>query len=49
VIIVLARGFEVEESPKARRKRLIQEIRTRGPIGRGLPDPVRLIREDRER
>jgi hypothetical protein len=49
VVTVLARGLDVEQSPKARRKRIIEEIRARGPMGAGLPDPVRLIREDRER
>jgi hypothetical protein len=49
VVTVLARGLEVEQSPKARRKLILDEIRARGPIGLDLPDPVRLIREDRER
>jgi hypothetical protein len=49
VVTVLARGLEVEQSPKARRKRILDEIRAQGPIGIDLPDPARLIREDRER
>jgi hypothetical protein len=49
VVTVLARGLDVEQSPKARRKRIIEEIRARGPVGTGLPSAVRLIREDRER
>jgi hypothetical protein len=49
VVTVLARGLEVEPSPKARRKKILEEIRARGPVGTGLPSAVGLIREDRER
>jgi len=50
VIAVLARGLQVEVDPKARRRALLESIRS-NPPARGLKasDPAKLIREDRRR
>jgi plasmid stability protein len=49
-IAVLAKGLDVEADPKARRRSVLEEIK-RVNLGGGkhLLDPVRLIREDRDR
>ena len=49
-IAVLAKGLEVDADPKARRKQVLAEIK-RLNLGGGkkLLDPVKLIREDRDR
>ena len=50
-VAVLAKGLNLELSPQARRKALLEAIREgieRQPLSR-LPDPAALIREDRER
>ncbi|MGO4879344.1 MAG: hypothetical protein ACLP59_00810 [Bryobacteraceae bacterium] len=49
-VAVLARGLEVEVDAKARRRALIESIRSNRPP-RSYPavDPVKLIREDRRR
>ena len=47
---VLARGLHVESDAKARRKAVLQEIRADGSLQKlKLSDPVKLIREDRQR
>lgn len=49
-VTVLARGLEVETDAKARRRAVLDEIRsTPSEHFAGLPDPVKLIREDRQR
>jgi hypothetical protein len=50
-IAVLARGLGVAMDAKERRRRLFQHMRE-NPIqwkGKNIPDPVDLIREDRDR
>ena len=48
-VVVLAKGLKMESDAKARRARLLAEIFAEGAPPAGLPDPVRLIREDRDR
>jgi hypothetical protein len=49
-IAVLAKGLQVEVDPKARRREALRKAATfNRKVGRHLPDPVRLIREDRDR
>lgn len=49
-VAVLARGLEVEVDAKARRRALIEAIRSNPTAGTGkLSDPAKLIREDRRR
>jgi len=49
-ITVLARGLQVETDAKARRRRILQEIKAKSsPQARKLSDPAKLIRADRER
>lgn len=49
-VATLAKGLEAELDPKARRKKLLQEIHTGDPAPyAGLPDPAKSIREDRTR
>jgi len=49
-IAVLAKGLEVEADPRARRRRVLDEIkRLNLSGGKRLHDPVKLIREDRNR
>jgi hypothetical protein len=50
VVAVLAKGLNVELDPKARRAQVLDAIKAgdHRPY-RGLPDPVKLIREDRQR
>jgi hypothetical protein len=50
VVAVLAKGLNVDLDPKARRRQVLDAISAsnRGPFT-GLPDPVKLIREDRNR
>ena len=50
-IVVLARGLGISQDPKERRRQLLERILTR-PVkweGRRIPNPVDLIREDRDR
>lgn len=50
-ITTLAKGLDLEINPKKRRDTLLKKI-SKEPIinyGSRLPDPVQLIREDRER
>jgi len=50
-VAVLARGLQLDLEPRSRRKAVLAAIREQGkryPVA-GLPDPVLLIREDRER
>lgn len=50
VVAVLARGLQVDVDAKARRRTLLEAIRTSSSAKpRGLTDPARLIREDRRR
>jgi hypothetical protein len=49
-VAVLARGLEVEVDAKARRRKILQMIKAAAPTQkRKLSDPVKLIRQDRER
>lgn len=48
VVAVLARGLQVDLDSKARRQKVLAEIRA-GAAPRKLSDPARLIREDRRR
>ena len=49
-VAVLARGLEVEVDAKARRRKILQMIKAASPTQkRKLSDPVKLIRQDRER
>lgn len=50
-IAVLARGLGISQDPKERRRQLMERIRTK-PVkwaGKKIPDPVDMIREDRDR
>lgn len=47
-IAVLARGLNIDVSRQRRRSAMLAELQTNG-VGKALPDPVALIREDRER
>ncbi len=50
-ITVLAKGLGVSMDPRSRRKQILEQISKNpvNPSGATLPDPVGLIREDRER
>jgi hypothetical protein len=49
-IAVLAKGLNAEADPKARRREVLAKIRQSHPgRGKSLTDPVKLIREDRQR
>ncbi len=49
-IAMLARDLDVEVAPKARRKQLLDLIRSTSLSNTNqLPDPAKLIREDRRR
>ena len=50
-IAVLSRGLRLHESPRERRMKLLREIADSPKIKNAhkLPDPVKLIREDRDR
>jgi hypothetical protein len=49
-VAVLARGLQVEVDAKARRRELLQAIQSSPPPHTAtLPNPARLIREDRRR
>jgi hypothetical protein len=50
VVVELARGLQVELDPRARRRALLESIRS-DPPARGLKpsDPAKLIRKDRRR
>ncbi len=47
-VAVLARGLRIDENQKRRRGALLAEIKANS-CSLSLPDPVALIREDRER
>jgi len=50
VVAVLARGLDVDLDAKARRRKVIQQIRAGDqPKAGKLTDPAKLIREDRRR
>jgi plasmid stability protein len=49
-IVVLSKGLEADSDPKARlRRALAQAKRLNAGRGKSLSDPVKLIREDRDR
>jgi len=48
-IVVLKEGLIQKIGNKERRKKLLEERNVLGIDGKSLPDPVLLIREDRER
>jgi plasmid stability protein len=49
-IVELSRNLQLVVDARARRKRILTEIRKSHPgLGKRLPDPVKLIREDRDR
>jgi plasmid stability protein len=50
-VAAIARGLSLDPDPKARRCALLDEIRagSGGAVPVSLPDPVDLIREDRDR
>jgi plasmid stability protein len=48
-IVILKEGITVKLSNKERRRKLLEQDRVIDIEGKDLPDPVRLIREDRER
>lgn len=50
-IVTLSRGLEVPGDNRARRRQVMARISENPvvPEGLDLPDPVRLVREDRER
>jgi hypothetical protein len=50
VVAVLARGLNLQIDPKTRRNKVLDAVQTGDHAAYGsLPDPVRLIREDRKR
>jgi hypothetical protein len=48
-VAVLAKGLQVELDAKARRRALLAGLPSIQPPGSSLADPVKLIREDRNR
>jgi len=50
-VVTLAKGLDRAEDPRDRRRRLIQSIKEHPAVAEdsNLPDPVELIREDRDR
>lgn len=49
-VAVLARGLEVELDPRGRRKQVLKRIQDGLPgVPRKLSDPVKLVRQDRQR
>jgi hypothetical protein len=49
-IAVLAKGLDAEVDPKTRRREALRKAATfNRKVGQRLSDPVRLIREDRDR
>jgi len=50
-IVVLKRGLRMEENPKERRARILDELRRAPSTSEGdrLSDPAALVRKDRER
>ena len=50
-VVTLSKGLDLTENPRDRRRRLIQSIVEHPAVedGSSLPDPVELIREDRDR
>ena len=50
-VMLLARSLNVDISPKTRRKQILNEIKAQsGELKKyNLPDPVKIIREERER
>lgn len=48
-IILIKEGIEQKIGNKERRKKVLEKIKNIGIDGSNLPDPVELIREDRDR
>jgi antitoxin FitA len=48
-IVLIKEGIEQEIGNKERRRKVLEEIKELKIDGSNLPDPVALIREDRER
>ncbi len=48
-IVILKEGIVARLGNKERRKKLLEDNKGTGIEGKDLPDPVNLIREDRER
>ena len=48
ILVTLERGLSFEQDPRHRRLEALAQARKRGPVRWPL-DPVKLIREDRER
>jgi len=49
-VAVLARGLNLETDAKARRKKVLDAVQSADHAAYGaLPDPVKMIREDRKR
>jgi len=48
-ITVLARGLNTALDPKARRQKLVRDLREYASVPGRLTDPARLIRKDRQR
>jgi len=48
-IVILKEGIEVKLGDKSRRLEALRKLEELGLDGTGLPDPVALVREDRER
>jgi plasmid stability protein len=48
-IVLLREGIEAKIGNKERRRKILEKMDSLNIDGRNLPDPVSLIREDRER
>ena len=48
-VVTLARGLGLEENPRQKRGKILDSVRTHAITDRKLPDPVKLIRQDRKR
>ena len=48
-IVLLREGIEAKMGNRERRSRVLDQISTLGISGENLPDPVELMREDRDR
>jgi hypothetical protein len=49
IVAVLARALGMDQDAKARRKRLLESVRSSRFPTQGLADPVLLVRKDRKR
>ncbi|HUX19615.1 MAG TPA: hypothetical protein VMW69_00155 [Spirochaetia bacterium] len=48
-IVLLKEGIEAKIGNKQRRRKILEQLTNLGIDGKQLPDPVTLIREDRDR